>query len=95
MVGHPLNLSGLAGTNQGQPVKVPGTALSVQSVTERVQFTPQTPQWFLVLEGELIIDLPYGDFRILKTGDFLRLAADTSAHLEPVAPVILIRAEVS
>lgn len=93
MIGHTLNLSGLASAGDGLPVKVPGTTLSVQRVSERGRFTPQTPQWFLVLEGEVIIDLPHGDFRILKTGDFLRIGKGEPTHLEPISPVVLLRAD--
>ncbi len=93
MIGHTLNLSGLASTGDGEPVGVPGTRLSVQRVNERRCLSPQTPQWFLVIEGEVIIDFPHGEFRILKKGDFLRVGTDKPTNLEPISPVVLLRSD--
>lgn len=90
-VGQPLNLPGLAGTGEGKPVEVPGAPLAVQSVTEPCALETDRPQWLLVLEGELIVDLPHGDFRILRVGDALRLGAGIPVRLQPLDPVVLVR----
>ncbi len=37
--------------------------------------------WLLVLEGELIIDLPHGDFRVLKVGDSVHLGDERGEQI--------------
>jgi hypothetical protein len=85
-----LNLLTLA---RGNPAgsSVPGTDLEV--------FAPDTPQkehlesawWLLVLEGDLIVDLPHGDFRTLKAGDSLHLPAGLDITLTPLGRVVALR----
>ena len=84
----PLNLLHLAKTEPG----VPKDAL-IKDFTVQALITPQTLSsaslWLLVLEGELIIDLPHGDFRVLKVGDSLELHAE-EAVLTPLQGVVFL-----
>ncbi len=49
--------------------------------------------WLLVLSGELIIDLPHGDFRILKVGDSLHLPTGLKIGFEPLDDVVFLRVQ--
>ncbi len=90
MVAQPLNLLRLA---KGNPTgsSVPGTRLEALYLTEAAKHRLNEPWWLLVLEGELIVDLPHGDFRVLKVGDSLHLGAGLSVGLEPVENVVALR----
>lgn len=68
----PLNLLNLAKAEPGRAKSALAHGLSVQALTEPETLNP-VKLWLLVLEGELIIDLPYGDFRVLKVGDSVQL----------------------
>lgn len=62
-------------------------------MTTPEQTTLARPRWLLVLEGELGIDLPYGDFRILKKGDSVTVAADIAVTLTPLAPTVMLESD--
>ena len=82
-------LSALARSNP-EGVELPGTNLSVSVVSEKLEFTLESNLWVLVLEGELIIDLPFGDFRILKVGESLQLPKDLQVSWQPLDEVVLL-----
>jgi hypothetical protein len=71
----PLNLLNLAKAEPGRPKSALARDLSVQALTETMTLAPARV-WLLVLEGELIVDLPHGDFRVLKVGDSVQLEAE-------------------
>ena len=79
-----LNLISLAKTNIGKEETLPGVNLHVQALREPQKLTLEQPLWILCLEGELIVDLPYGDFRILKLGDSMTLAAGLNIQFTPL-----------
>ena len=68
----PLNLLNLAKTEPGRAKSALAEGLSVLALSEPLTLNP-VKVWLLVLEGELIVDLPHGDFRVLKVGDSLQL----------------------
>ena len=68
----PLNLLNLAKAEPGHAKSALAEGLSVQALSEPLKLTP-VKVWLVVLEGELIIDLPHGDFRVLKVGDSVKL----------------------
>lgn len=80
----------MAKSSLGSAKTVPGTALSVLALQQAQQDTRQTSCWLSVLEGELIIDLPHGDFRLLKVGDCLTLPAGVPFTLNPVELVVVL-----
>lgn len=90
-VGQVLSLISLAKSEQR--FAVPGSNLEVLSVPSRQTHELSTSLWLSVLEGDLIIDLPHGDFRTLKPGDCLSLPAGITVHFEPLEfTVVLVQA---
>ncbi len=91
-VAQPLNVISLAKSNPSGSV-IPGTQLEACIVSKQSKHELKQDLWILVLQGELIIDLPYGDFRLLKKGDSLHIEAGTSISFEPLDEVIVLRTE--
>ncbi len=91
-VAQPLNLLSLA-RNAPAGATVPGTGLEVVIVTEAQQMKLEQNLWLLVLSGDLVIDLPKRDFRILKTGDSLQLPAGTDISMQSLKDkeVVILR----
>lgn len=87
----PLNLLQLARSGGGRPQAVPGRPLEVHAVPAGYEETPDGPLWLLLLEGELILDLPFGDFRLLKPGDSLTVPAGTPLAYQPVEASVVLR----
>lgn len=86
----PLNLPSLARTGAGTPQAVPGTPFEVSYVEERSEERLDGDRWLLLLSGELIIDLPHGDFRILEAGDSLRLPRGVAISCQPVQAAVVL-----
>lgn len=84
-----LNLLNLARSAR-EPVKVPGGDFEVQFIGEKAKLALNRPLWLLVLDGELIVDLPYGDFHTLKRGDSVRLEPD-SVSWQPLDEAVVLR----
>ncbi|MDZ7704867.1 MAG: hypothetical protein U5L04_10330 [Trueperaceae bacterium] len=87
-----LNLLRLAKTSDPSGTTVPNTDFGIRRMTKPEQRTLARPRWLLVLEGELGIDLPYGDFRILKKGDSVTVA-DITVTLTPLAPTVVLESD--
>ena len=83
----PLNLLNLAKAEPGRAKSALTEGLSVQALTEPLTLNP-AGLWLLVLEGELIIDLPHGDFRVLKVGDSVQLKGQ--ATLTPLQQSVFL-----
>jgi hypothetical protein len=73
MAGSVLHLRHLAHSGEGRPVSLPGTDLWLSTLATRQALTIEQSCWLTLLAGELIIDLPDGDFRVLKLHDFIVL----------------------
>ncbi len=89
----PLNLLHLAKAEPGAPKHALAEDLWVEALIEPQTLT-SAALWLLVLEGELIIDLPHGDFRVLKVGDSLELRAD-EAVLTPLQSAVFLFSELA
>ncbi len=76
----PLNLLNLAKAEPGRAKGALTDGLSVLALTEPLKLTP-VKVWLVVLEGELIIDLPHGDFRVLKVGDSVQLGDERGEQI--------------
>ena len=87
----PLNLISLAKSGAGEVHAIPQTAFSVQALSEPQPLVLEDNVWLLVLEGELIIDLPHGDFRTLQKGDGLLLEAPLEATLTPLVETVILQ----
>lgn len=89
--GPALNLPALAASAAGEPLAVPGGPFVVQELRARSAMTGTGPRWLLVLSGEVIVDLPGGDFRVLRRGDALHFPEGEGATLSSVAaPAVLV-----
>ncbi len=90
-LGRGLNLAALARSAGGAPVEVPGWPVEVQSLPAPSAVAGERARWLVVLEGEVIVDLPSGAFRVLKAGDGLAFPLGVEATLRSVArPAILL-----
>lgn len=87
---HPLNILSLARSSH-QASSIPNTNLEVLSLVKKQTLMLEHTTWLLVLEGELIVDLPFGDFRVLKVGDSLQLAKGLHLKLEPLEETVILR----
>lgn len=85
-----LNLVTLAKSNP-QGCTVPGTDLEVAVISEKKDFVLERDLWLLVLSGDLIVDLPHGDFRILKVGECLHLEKDVKVSYQPLEDAVILR----
>ncbi len=86
-----LNLIDLAKAAGGSLKQVPGTALEVEAIERAAEQTLDHDLWLLVLQGEVIVDLPHGDFRHLKVGDSLTLVAGLRLSLTPLRATVVLR----
>ncbi len=73
MVAPVVNLRHLARSGEGRPVSLPGTGLWLSTLAARQALTLAQSYWLALLAGELIIDLPQGDFRVLMPHDLIAL----------------------
>jgi hypothetical protein len=85
-----LNLLDLARSEPGRAVAVPGSELAVMALAQTTPERLAAPVWLLLLEGDLIVDLPHGDFRHLAVGDSVLLPA-APISFEPLTPSIVLR----
>ena len=89
-VAQALNLITLAkGNPRGSAV--PGTGLETLLIETKEDLRLERGLWLLVLEGELIIDLPHGDFRILKAGDCIHLEQGLKISYQPLETAVVLR----
>ncbi len=84
-----LNLINLA-KGSSSASSVLGTQLEVLVIQKPRELKLDKSLWLLVLEGELIIDLPFGDFRVLKDSDSLHIPEHTTIKLQPVKDTIIL-----
>lgn len=89
-----LRLPSLARSRASDAAELPGTGLRVRSVRSRESRQLAGSQWFILLAGDLIVDLPYGDFRRLLPGDACRFEAGVDVVLNPLAPCVVLEADV-
>jgi hypothetical protein len=85
-----LNLINLA-KGSAPSSQVPGTQLEVLVLNSSQNLTLDKPLWILVLEGEVIIDLPFGDFRVLKQGESLHLPVGLNVTMQPLKEAVVLR----
>lgn len=89
MVADVLNLLDLAKGEAAKPLPALGVVLEQLSTPSPRQAA--AGHYFLVLEGELIIDLPHGDFRILRANDLLVFEETIDITLTPVDDVTFLQ----
>lgn len=86
-----MNLLSLARTSAGTPEAVPGTNLDVLALESATSLTLERSVWLVCLQGEVIIDLPHGDFRVLKVGDSVHLQPGVPLTLNPLDEAVLLQ----
>lgn len=89
-VGRPLNLLALARGAPGRRQAVPGGSLEVVAVDDAGPADGVAGRWVLLLAGDLLVDLPYGDFRHLAPGDRLALPSGIDVGYKPLEPSVLL-----
>lgn len=87
-VGQVVGVLGLARAAGEAGAALPGRAWVAARLEQRVSWRLQRPRWLLALDAAVIVDLPYGDFRVLQRGDALELPAGTEVALQPVADAV-------
>jgi hypothetical protein len=89
-----LKLPTLARSKVGRAFVLPDSsgAGAGMEVLALEQPSPQAPRktFYLCLEGELLIDLPYGNFVHLHSGDCVTLEAEISRTLVPVQGAVVL-----
>jgi hypothetical protein len=87
-VGQVVGVLGLARAAGEAGAALPGRAWVAARLERRVGWRLARPRWLLALDAAVIVDLPYGDFRVLQRGDALELPAATEIALQPVADAV-------
>lgn len=64
---------------------MPGSGVSAQLLRTVTPHSAAGTQILLLLQGQLVVDLPLGEFRVLQPGDSLLLPAGAPATLQPIA----------
>ena len=79
-----LHLGRLARATPGLPLDLPQAAgrLHTLYLTAPFEDTPEE-RWYVCLSGQLLIDLPHGDFVHLRSQEACRVAAGLSRLLIP------------
>ncbi|MFC6591848.1 hypothetical protein ACFP81_07385 [Deinococcus lacus] len=87
-----LHLPRLAAAQPGHWVGVPGSALAV--ITLRHALAPQAQAgWLTCLSGEVVIDLPGGDWVRLQAGEAYSVPAGWRATAGAAQPTLLLARE--
>lgn len=86
-----LNLIDLAKSSPSKGVGVPGTDFTVLMLAAKETRTLKRDLWLLTLEGEVIVDLPFGDFRVLAQGDSLHLSTGLEVTLAPLEEAVVLQ----
>lgn len=84
----PLHLPRLAQGMAGQWVQLPGSAARVLGLTGRVE--EARPGSLVCLSGEVVVDLPTGDFVRLRSGETFRVGEGGWQALATAAETVLL-----
>lgn len=83
-VGAPVSVTGLARAAGEAGAPVPGRPWVAARLERATSWSLVRPRWLLAVDAAVIVDLPYGDFRVLQRGDALELPAGLAVALQPV-----------
>jgi hypothetical protein len=89
-VGSPIGVLGLARAAGETGTALPGHPWVAARLEGRVAWRLSQPRWLLALDAAVIVDLPYGDFRVLQRGDALDLPAGIDVVLQPVGDAVAL-----
>lgn len=86
-----LHLVRLAQATPDHTLDLPHGALRTLHLTRKRQDEARAG-WYICLAGEVLLDLPHGDFVHLRAGEGCRLGPDTPRTLTPVGEATLLLA---
>lgn len=79
-----VGVLGLARAAGEAGAALPGQPWVAARLERRVTWRLDRSRWLLALDAAVIVDLPYGDFRLLQRGDALELPASVEVAVQPV-----------
>ncbi|GGJ26379.1 hypothetical protein [Deinococcus roseus] len=86
-----IHLKQLAQTLPNTPMHLPHTGgETLTCLLNEAKADEALDSYYLCLEGELLIDLPYGDFVHLKPQEAARIEAGKQRKLTPVGRTLLL-----
>ena len=83
-----VGVLGLARAAGEEGVALPGQAWVAARLERRVGWQLARPRWLLTLDAAAIVDLPFGDFRLLERGDALELPGGVEVWVQPVGDAV-------
>jgi len=89
-VGQVVGVLGLARAAGEAGAALPGRPWVTARLEGRVGWRLTRRRWLLALDDAVIVDLPYGDFRVLQRGDALELPAGVDLVLQPVGDAVSV-----
>ncbi len=89
-VGQVVGVLGLARAAGEAGAALPGRPWVAARLEGRVGWRLTRRRWLLALDDAVIVDLPYGDFRVLQRGDALELPAGVDLVLQPVGDAVSV-----
>ena len=77
----------------GSPLAIPLEGVRVEAVhlTSAVDEAGRGTCLYLALEGEVVVDLPVGEFVHLRSGEAVAIAAGAARRVSPVGSAVLLR----
>ncbi|MDF1524184.1 MAG: hypothetical protein P1P87_15375 [Trueperaceae bacterium] len=87
-VGGPVSVPGLARAAGERGAPIPGRPWATARLERPVAWRLERARWLLALDAPLIVDLPFGDFRVLQRGDALELPAGLDVRVQPVRDAV-------
>lgn len=89
-VGPVVGVLGLATAAGEAGTALPGRAWVAARLDRRVAWELARARWLLALDGSAIVDLPHGDFRMLRQGEALELPAGLAVSVQPVGDAVAL-----
>jgi hypothetical protein len=89
-IGPVIGVLGLARAAGEAGTALPGHAWVAARIERRIAWRLARRRWLLALDAAVIVDLPYGDFRVLQRGDALDLPAGVDLALQPVGDAVAV-----
>jgi hypothetical protein len=89
-VGQVVSVLGLARAAGEGGAAPPGRRWVTARIEGKTHWQLTSRRWLIALEGDLLIDLPHRDFRIVRRGEALELPAELELDLQPIGEAAAI-----
>lgn len=89
-VGEVVSVLGLARAAGEGGAALPERPWVTARLETQTRWALARPRWLLVLEGDLLIDLPHRDFRVVHRGEALELPGDLALDLQPIGDAAVL-----